>query len=511
MKLRPYQQKIINRINEFIKEQENELIIKLFTGLGKTFLMPRIAQSLNQQGYNVLVLSDVMQLIRQLDEHFKNMSLNVSKIVSDERNSSLANITLASEQTLYNRLKNTNKVENLVILYDEAHKRRFGSRFTEIVSKLEPIKLIGFSATPFDMNGVLLFDNIYEPISYEEAIQEGYLTPVRYYIPKIIEQIDFDSIDKGSSLDYSAKDITKLYNTKEFKKWCVEFFYENQFDKKQTLIYTGSIEQAEMVKEWLNSDLVQVVHSKKDSKENQQCIDGFKCGDVKCLISVTSLAVGFDAPNAQYIINLRPTKSIPLFHQIVGRLHRIYNDKDFAYFYDITDCLIRFGLPEEFEPFRTKQEAKEWLTKNTLVESYLKASKDEMIEIDTNILKDFKIRLEELKSMNLHILSTEQLRQLYYSTTEPRKLVLILNEYYRRFRGFSYRTKTLEWIISEIEKYLVLMERFNKSRSFLKAMKTRGANLLKQGKKLPALGHFAGWFYKQQIEKYGLENLKFWK
>lgn len=328
MQLRPYQQKIIDRINEFINEPEKELIIKLYTGLGKTFLMPRIAKELNQQGYNVLVLSDIMQLIKQLEEHFENMSLNVSKIVSNARNSSLSSITLASEQTLYNRLKNVNKIDNLVILYDEAHKRRFGYRFTEIINKLEPVKLIGFSATPFDMNGVLLFDNIYEPISYQEAIEQGYLTPIKYFIPKVVEQIDFDSIDKGSNLDYSAKDITKLYNTKEFKDWFTDWFYNNQFDKRKTLIFTGSIEQAELVYKWLNNNVCELVHSKRKDDENQQCINEFKNGNCNVLISVTSLTTGFDSPNVTDIINLRPTKSIALLHQCVGRGSRINKKLD---------------------------------------------------------------------------------------------------------------------------------------------------------------------------------------
>ena len=509
MKLRPYQQKIIDRINDFINEPKKELIIKLYTGLGKTFLMPRIAKELNQQRYNVLVLSDIMQLIKQLEEHFKNMQLEVSRIVSNTRNNNLSNITLASEQTLYNRLNKVSKIDNLVILYDEAHKRRFGSRFTEIINKLEPVKLIGFSATPFDMNGVLLFDNIYEPISYQEAINEGYLTPIKYYVPKVVENIDFDSIDKGSSLDYSAKDITKLYDTKEFKDWFTKWFYNNQFDKKKTLIFTSSIEQAKMVHKWLNNDICELVHSKRKNDENQQCINDFKNGNCNVLVSVTSLTTGFDAPNITDIINLRPTKSIALFHQCVGRGSRIHPSKNQCNFYDITDTLIRFGLPEVFEPFKDKNEAKQWLANQTLIESYIKRSNSETVEIDTNILEQYKLELEELESANLHILSIEQLKELYWSTKSPRKLVLILNEYWRRYRGFMYRTNTLEWIINEIDKYLVLMNEYNKSRSFLKAIKTRGANLLKQNKKLPALGYFASWFYDEQIKKYGLENLEF--
>ena len=509
MELRPYQEKTINRVKQFINEPKQELIIKLHTGLGKTFLMPRIAKELNQQGYSVLVLSDIMQLIYQLEEHFQDMQLEVSRIVSETKTNILSDITLASEQTLCNRLKRVNKREKLIILYDEAHKRRFGDRFQAIIEYLEPTKLLGFSATPFDMNGVLLFDNIYEPITYREAIEQGYLTPIKYYIPKVVESINFDSIDKGSNLDYSAKDIAKLYDTKEFAEWFKKFYYENQCDKKQTLIFTGSIEQAEMVHKWIGSDVCELVHSKRKQEENQKCINDFKQGKIKTLISVTSLTTGFDAPNVTDIINLRPTKSIPLFFQIAGRGSRIHNSKNQCNFYDITDTLIRFGLPEQFKPFKTKEEAKQWLANQTLIESYLKHKKEDIVEVTEEKLEKFEIELEELENQPLHLLTLEQLRDIYWSTNNVRKMVLVLNELWRRYRGFQYRSKTLEWIITEINNYLVLMENYNKGRSFLKAIKTRGANLFKKRKKLPALGHFASWFYEQQIRKYLLENLNF--
>lgn len=496
MELRPYQQKIINRCIDFILEPSKELIIKLHTGLGKTFIMPRLALVLNKKGFNVLVLSDVNQLVHQLDEHFRNMNLNVFKIVSDEQNTTLGSITLSMEQTLYNRLKSVNKIDNLIILYDEAHKRRFGDRFTKIIEYLEPKKLIGFTATPYDMHGVALFDNIYEPISFYEAEKKRYLTPIEYKIPTWIEKLDFDSIDGGSNIDYSSDKINKLYNTKEFKQWFKEFY--KSLEPKQTLIFTSNIEMAEWVGSLINA---KTFHSKNN---NQEVIDEFRKGWIKTIVGVTSLTTGFDAPNIERIINLRPTKSIPLFIQMVGRGSRLHEGKEKCELIDITNCLLNFGFPEEFKGFITKDEAKQFKAKSTLIEKYFELNKQnkEILILNKETIENFTNSLVLLKNKSLIKYSVEELKQAFIFAEEPREIVLIANEFHRRKYGWFLKTRTIEKIIYEMEKYANKLDEYGKRKSTIKAYKTRIRNILNQGKKLASMIYFPKWFYNETIKKY---------
>jgi len=494
--LRPYQQKIIDKCINFLSEPQQELIIKLHTGLGKSFVIPRLALVLKEKGYSALVLSDITQLINQIDEHFKNMQLNVSKIVSNEQNTTLGSITLSMEQTIYNRLESVNKVDNLIILYDESHKRRFGDRFTKIIECLEPVKLIGFTATPYDMHGVLMFDNIYEPISFYESEEQGYLTPIKYKIPAWIEKLDFESIDTGSNIDYSSDKINKLYNTKEFKQWFKEFY--DSLEPKQTLIFTSNIEMAEWVGSLIDAE---TFHSKNN---NQEVIDEFRNGRIRTIVGVTSLTTGFDAPNIERIINLRPTKSIPLFIQMVGRGSRLYDGKDKCEFIDITNCLLNFGFPEEFKGFRTKEEAKEFKAKSTLIEKYFEFNKhnNEMLILDKETINDFTNSLVLLKNKSLVKYSIDELKQAFIFAEEPRELVLIANEFHRRKYGWFLKTRTIEKMIYEMNKYANELDRFGKRKSVIKAYKTRIRNILNQGKKLSAMIYFPEWFYKQTMEKY---------
>ena len=498
MKLRPYQESIIDRTKKFLSEPSKELIIKLHTGLGKTFVMPRLALVLNKQGYNVLVLSDIMQLIFQLDEHFRNMRLNVSKIVSNEKTYDLSGIVLASEQTLYNVLKKEKlSINNLVILYDEAHKRRYGERFEKIIEVLEPKKLIGFTATPFDMNGVLMFDNIYEPITLYEAENKRYLTPIEYKIPTWIEQLDFDSIDKGNK-DYSSKDIAKLYKTKEFGEWFKKFY--ESLEPKQTLIFTSNIDMADWIGFLINA---KTYHSKNN---DQGIINEFKMGKERTIVGVTSLTTGFDAPNIERIINLRPTKSIPLFIQMVGRGSRLYEGKDKCEFIDVTNCLLNFGLPEEFKGYRTKEEQMTAKQRMSKVEKYFEFNKKEKDVLDVNkeILVEFTNKLKVLNKSNYISKTTLQLINMFNSTDDIREIVLIANEYHRRKYGWFLKDKTLNKMIEEMSKYASLLEEYGKRKSTVKAYKTRIRNILNQGKKLASMIYFPSWFYEETTKKYGI-------
>ena len=110
MELRNYQKKIIKRTKEFIDSDEKELVIELYTGLGKTYMIPYIANELVSSGYQVYIVSDISQLINQLKEHFKNQSLKVSILNDNEQTDKNSPIILSTDQTLYNRLKN-NKLE----------------------------------------------------------------------------------------------------------------------------------------------------------------------------------------------------------------------------------------------------------------------------------------------------------------------------------------------------------------------------------------------------------------
>jgi len=480
--LRKYQSDVIKKVNDFMKkDKDKELIIKLYTGLGKTYLMPRIAKEILDK-YNVLISSDILQLINQLEEHFKNMSLNISRIVSDNDSIILGSITLASEQTLYNRLERIKFKHNkdLVILYDEAHKRRNGERFISIINKLKPVKLIGFTATPFDQKGNLISNNIYEPIKYTDAEELGYIARAKYVIPHFIKKMNFEDL-KVSGFDYSQESIRKLYKEQFFKDEFKNFF--KSLDNRQTLIFCSNIDMANDIAKLLN---VNVFHSKN---HHENLVNDFKNGKIKVLVGVTSLTTGFDAPNIERIIDLRPTKIKSLFYQMIGRGSRITkNKKEFEYIC-LSNNLFVHGIPEIDNGKDSK-----------MISAIFKTIKDNNYAFS---YKDINKNLSFYeKQISLASATIEQLKILFEYTDDVRMIVNIINEVNRRKKGYYLRGSIIEKIIYEMNFYLEKLEKFNKKKSTIKAYKTRLRNIVNSGSRIENFKSFPKWFYEQTIKKY---------
>jgi DNA repair protein RadD len=84
-------------------------------------------------------------------------------------------------------------------------------------------------------------------------------------------------------------------------------------------------------------------------KERAETIEGFKSGTIKTVFNVGTLTTGFDKPDLDCIILLRPTKSLPLYNQILGRLTRIAPNKACGTIIDLTGTCKAMGRIETFQ------------------------------------------------------------------------------------------------------------------------------------------------------------------
>jgi hypothetical protein len=191
---------------------------------------------------------------------------------------------------------------------------------------------------------------------------------------------------------------------------------------------------------------------------------------------------------------------------MVGRGSRIYEGKEYCEFIDISNCLINYGLPEEFKGFKDEIEFKQFKQKQTLVESKFSIEMnqgEELIDVSSDALIKFTNELKEIKNKSYRHMSVDELRKAFLTTNSIRELVHIANEVNRRKNGFMYRDTTTEKIIEQMEKYYNLLSSFNKEKSTMKAYKTRIRNILNKGKKLSSMIYFPEWYYNEVIKKYG--------
>jgi len=494
--LRDYQKKAIDKVLNNLDKKK--ILINATMGSGKSVIASYIAKELhkNQQ---VVISTDISTLVPQLENHLMSLSIEPTVVIGGKVSKGKDNVIVALEQSLVNRTELLD--DNYMLVLDEIQRRFNGDRLQSIIKDKEPTNIIGMTGTPYDSNGIKMKDWFYiNALTISEAIDKGYLVPNKYFIPKIVTKLDFDSIDKGVA-DYSAEDIRKLYSDKEFQDWFCNFIKQLNLKDRHTLVYVSNIKMAEEYASLIKKiePTTEVVHSQND---NDIAIEHFKQGKCKVLVSISKLAIGFDATIADTLINLRPTKSYNLMHQMFFRCCRLHPSKNHADVYDITDCLIRMGIPEDFKPFKDKTEFKKHKLQQTIVEQLINRTNEKMLEITKEKIEDFELYLEELENNSYHLLTIDELRDLFNATSNIRTLVLVANEYHRRKYGWQLRTKTIELIIKNMEDVLDKLSEYNKEASTIKAYKTRIRNLLNSGKKLASMIHFPGWFYEQTINKY---------
>ena len=173
---------------------------------------------------------------------------------------------------------------------------------------------------------------IYElPIRY--LIKRQYLTEPNL-VDATIAHYDFSSLCASNSSEYSPADMNHLLNKKpRVTQSIIEQVIELSHKRRQgIMVFAATVEHAKEVVSYLPSKLSTLITGATDNAERDKLIKTFKRKEIKYLVNVSVLSTGFDAPHVDMIAILRPTQSISLYQQIIGRGLRLSENKK--------DCLV---------------------------------------------------------------------------------------------------------------------------------------------------------------------------
>lgn len=334
---RNYQEDAITAIwNYFASGNTGNPIIAHPTGTGKSVLpavfMERILKIWPNQRF--ILATHVSELIKQnaaeLQSHWNGAPLGIYSAGLKSRQ--VANsIIYGGVQSM---AKNPASFGHRDILFiDEAHlvSDDESSQYCTFISTLRLInphlKIIGMSATPFRMGmglltqGKIFTDIIHDLTSmdgFNKLLADGYMKPL---VPRRTQtELDVSNVAVakgefvGSQLQ-AAVDIDKT--TYSALKEAVEAGY----NRRSWLIFASGIEHAEHIADCLRTFNIQcaAVHSKQSSEYNDQAIKAFKANQLRAISSYSKLTTGFNHPDIDLIIDLRPTLAIPLHIQKLGR------------------------------------------------------------------------------------------------------------------------------------------------------------------------------------------------
>lgn len=360
--LRPYQQKAVDFAIPRLRNGDKPLLMCLGTGAGKTWVISEIAK---QWGEKVLVLTLSKELCEQDYEKMRIVAgeEGVGMYSASWGKKEVENITVATVQSAY---RHPELWENYsLVIYDECDSSVDGM----VASIIKGKKVLGLTATPFathgSRSGKWFTTRLYplhkiktklgwfwQPVEFciseKDLLEQGYLCPMKIYSSpiecwRLKENSNGSEYTQASIVDW----ITEIYDR------IVEVMQKAEETGMchSGIVFMPSVESCNnLAKLAKQAGLgVGVVCAKTPPKERDKIIEAHKNGELTWLINQNVCVRGFDSPKVDCLVIGRPTRSLRLWRQALGRGLRIAEGKTICNVLDLTNNSKTWGGPEDIE------------------------------------------------------------------------------------------------------------------------------------------------------------------
>lgn len=352
-RLYPYQQEYIDKIFYHLIEnpKKQNILFQLPTGGGKTVIFAEIARRfITQTNGRVLILTHRIELLKQTANALSEANVPSKLIMSEVgeiEDQEHYQCFLAMVETLNNRLKSDEDyLENIdLVIVDEAHYNSFRKIFHYFANTI----ILGVTATPLSSNQNLPLKDNYSKLiigdSIKELIEKGYLSRAITFT----YDVNLGGLKVGMDGDYTVSSLDRIYSGYEMQDRLIAA-YKEKAEGTKTLIFNSSIATSKQVEKLFLDAGIEIrhldsTHNKQDRKET---LEWFRQKPDAVITSVGILTTGFDEPTVETIILNRATRSLTLYHQMVGRGSRKLPNKDKFTIIDLGNNARRLGLWHDF-------------------------------------------------------------------------------------------------------------------------------------------------------------------
>lgn len=346
--LYPYQREAVEKIFKRLEEMppNANLLFQLPTGGGKTIIFSEIAKRYIQKyKRKVLILTHRIELSQQTSDVLSHIGIS-NKVINSEvkhlPNQTPYQCFTALVETLNNRLQeNEEFLEDIgLVIVDEAH----NNSFRKIFHYFKDINILGVTATPLSSNKKLPLYQIYNDLivgeSIKSLIEKGYLCDADTYT----YEVNLSSLRVGSNGEFTVSSHEQLYTQSVMLNKLIQAYEERALGTK-TLIFNAGILTSKAVFEAFSKKGYNIKHldSTFSDRDRAEVLDWFRKTPDGILTSVSILTQGFDEPAVESIILNRATRSLTLYHQMIGRGSRVWKNKKRFQIIDLGNNLRRFG------------------------------------------------------------------------------------------------------------------------------------------------------------------------
>lgn len=342
MTLREYQQTLADLTRGAFSRGRRRPLVCLSTGGGKTVIFSYIAANASGKGNRVWILAHRAELIRQAGNTLAQFGLSHGVIKSGVPASPAESVQVASVQSVASRIGKIEPPDLIVI--DEAH-HATSATYRKILDAYPDARVIGVTATPCRLDGSGLgdvFDDLIIGPPLQWLTDNGFLAPARYFAPP--QQVNLSGI-KITRGDYDATALESAMNKPSVTGDAVKH-YQRLCDGQPMLAFCTSVAHAQDVAAQYTRAGYRAacVHGKLTDDVRDDCIQGLATGKWQVITSCDLIGEGLDVPVCIAAQLLRPTQSLVLHLQQIGRVLRKAEGKPHAIILDHVGNCQRHGL-----------------------------------------------------------------------------------------------------------------------------------------------------------------------
>lgn len=312
--LRPYQAEAIDAVEKELTERERTMLV-LATGAGKTIVAAELAK--RDRNRRVLFIADASELVRQAQDKIgKWCGEDVGVEMASDKAIGFERIIIATTQSMARRLNNWPRDSFDLIIVDEAHRNTLGGMAQAVLTHFRA-KVVGITATPYRADRRKLAE-FYDSIAYEAGldvlIPQGFLCPIT--VQQVPLNIDLRGVGSRAG-DYKDEDLDHAITP--YLDACADLLLEYAPGRK-TVAFLPLIATSKLFSDICAAKGINAVHVDGTDRSELR-------NDWQVICNSALLTTGWDEPSVDCVLILRPTKSLVLYSQMVGRGTRIHPGK----------------------------------------------------------------------------------------------------------------------------------------------------------------------------------------
>jgi DNA repair protein RadD len=345
----PYQQRGVGDIRTLFQQGHRRVCYVAPTGAGKTVVFCHLTNRIVHAGQRVAIIVHRQELVDQIRKALAAEGLAYGIVAAGYSEDVSAPVLVCMAQTLAHRSDRIDDIDYVIV--DEAQ-HVVAATWREVLAQVLHARILGVTATPERLDGKGLresFDALTIGPSVKELIAGGFLSPFVVYAPERLVDLKGARSVAG---DYALGDLERRMNA-GFVLDDALAEYRKHLDGGSAIAFCTTINHSRVVARFFRNNGIRAQHLDGDTprEERRRLIAQLANGEVQIICNCGLIAEGLDIPSVAGVILLRPTKSLALHLQQIGRALRPSPGKQRAIILDHAGNCLRHGMPDLEHPW----------------------------------------------------------------------------------------------------------------------------------------------------------------